>query len=599
MSAPIVQVAHPGQYLQEVEIGARLVSGAGKGYGAMPVIAERGPIGVPIVVRSPDEYRTIYGGPVKGYYSYDAMLGYFSEARAPLIVLRTANYGGSLGSYNIVYATQDIDNALATKIGSLSATSQGSWANGATCQFELEDTDPKASYDTSDTPAVGAVSYNLDNVDGFEIGDHIQISDGGLLAAEYTVILDVDDSTNVLTVEDTLSGTPTSAVTIMTMTFKATVKLGGNVEVFDRLSISETSSRYIYAILSVDNYGIASKSPNVMASLSGTIDTTTDDRPKEETITLSGGTDNYSSITSVDLAGTDNVGANILQDIANAKILFCVDQWGMVTDNNDAIYKALVQIAKNKRFGFAVGDISEDATRTGSGAGSAYYEVQNTINYKDMFGALNYPWIQVNLARTNRPGLIPCAGDVAGLYTQVDETRGIYKAPAGEAVKFSRVTNLKHSVTDEDQDQLNPIGLNCIRSFEGGGIIMWGARTQSNNIKWRYIPTRRYQSWIEESVMTSTRWAAFEPNDAELRGNIQEAIISFMTRLTNAGTLASRIPAEAFVVRCDGTNNTNDTIDEGRFIVDVGVAHTKPAEFLIYRFTQTRAGAQIEQIAQL
>jgi len=603
MPAPIIEVAHPGQYLQEVEIGPRLVSGAGRGFGAMPVVAEKGPLGVPVVVRSPDEYRTIYGGPVKGYYSYDAMLGYFSTARAPLIVVRTAHYGGTLGVYDATHAQVNIVNTGDTTIGVLKGRNEGTWAAGATMLTENEDSDPKAKSDTSDTPATGAKTYNLDNADGFEVGDHVKISGGGLGSAEYSVVSEMDDGQNTVTVEDALSGSPTGSVTIEVLTFKATINHRGSVEVFDRLSISETSSRYIYAILNADNYGINSKSTICIAELSGTIDTTTDDRPKNNnTITLAGGNDGLTSIDDTDFVGTDNVGLNLVKDVAQAKILFCVDHWGLVTPNNATLYKNGVLLAKSKRFGMFIGDISEDATRTGSTAGSAYYEVQSTINYKNMFGALYYPWIQVNNARTNRPWMMPTVGDIAGLWTLTDQERGIHKSPAGETAILPRVTALKHEVSDEDQDVLNPIGLNCIRTFLGVGTIVWGARTQSNNIKWRYISVRRYQSWIEESVMNSTRWAAFEPHEvlqSELRRNVREAVISFMTKLAVAGTLASKNPADAFIVRCDSTNNTQDTIDDGRFIIDVGVAHLKPAEFLIYRFTQTRAGTQIEQISQL
>lgn len=259
-----------------------------------------------------------------------------------------------------------------------------------------------------------------------------------------------------------------------------------------------------------------------------------------------------------------------------------------------------MDIARTKRFGWAGGDLSENATKKNTGVtGCAFYECQNTINYKDMFGGLYYPWIQVSSVKTGRATFIPCIADVMGRITENDELRGISKAPAGEEVSFSRILALKWNVTDEDQDELNPIGVNCLRNFPGVGIVIWGARTQSNNPKWRYINVRRYQSYIEESVMLGTRWAAFEPNDNDLRTSVRDSVSNFLLRLCKAGTLASKNPSEAYVVRCDDTNNTNDTIDEGRFIIDVGVAHSKPAEFLIYRFTQTRRGAQVEQIQQI
>ena len=606
--APIIQVAHPGQYLQEVEIGPRLVSGAGRSLGAIPVVAEKGAIGIGIVCNNFDDYSRIFGNPVAGYHASDCINGYFSESRAPLVVTRIAHY--SSGVLQALRSSVDFYDASVTKIGTMKGHSEGAWSNGAKVKFEHEDSDPKATSKSSDTPSSGDQSFNLVNADSFEVGDFVKISgtvtgsEEDLDQTDYALVTEVNVLTDQITLDfgsGGLSYAPAYPVTVTTLTSKITVTHRGSTEVFERVSISETSSRYLFSLFEDDNYGINSKSTIIIAT-EGTLDYTKDSRPSETTVTLVGGDDGLSSLAVADF----KTGVDVLADIDSAKIFFSVDHWGITgagASENSELYKYAVAKVKAKRFAMAIGDVSEEATKTGLISGSAYYEVQTTINYKDMFGALYYPWIQVTSLRTNRPTFIPCAGDVAGMWTQNDETRGMHTTPAGESTRFSRILALKHDITDADQDILNPIGLNCLRSFPGVGTIIWGGRTQSNNPKWRYIGTRRYQSWIEESIITSTRWAAFEPHTPDpndpLRTNLSSAINSFLTRLALAGTLASKNPSQAFAVRVDEGNNTQDTIDEGRVIMDIGVAHSKPGEFLIYRFTQTRAGSQIEQISQI
>lgn len=598
MPAPIIQVAHPGQYLQEVEIGPRLISGVGRSFGAMPVIAEKGPMGLAVVVRSLDEYRAIFGGPVSGYYSFDAVAGYFSEARAPLIIVRTSHWATSSGvsAYSALHASKTFADALSNVVGTAKGANQGEWANGIQVTFLKTNKNGMTA-----KPLTASDKRNLtvaEGADSFEAGDFVFVADTANPTGDYGIVKAVDSGSGIVTLNADLSFTPGAGATLIVLTNRVTVVYNGQTEVHEDLSISDLSPNYMFAYFSDANYGINSKSSLITMS-AGTIDLTADSRPANATIVLDSGSDGLTSLSDLDFVGTSGVGAELFSDVEDAKILFCVDHWGLDTPNNDDVFKGLVKIAKNKRFAFALGDLSESATKTGNTSGSAYYETQTGINCKDMFGAIFYPWLQIRSQLTGRDIFMPAVGDVSGVITQVDDNRGINKAPAGEAVVLNRVSALKHVVTDADQDALNPIGVNCIRTFPGVGTVVWGARTQSNNPKWRYINVRRFQSWIEESVIKGTRWAVFEPNTDDLRNDLKAAIESFLTRLCNSGTLASRNPEEAFVVRCDRTNNTVDSVDEGKLVIDVGVAHQKPGEFLIYRFTQTRLGAQIEQIAQL
>jgi phage tail sheath protein FI len=141
------------------------------------------------------------------------------------------------------------------------------------------------------------------------------------------------------------------------------------------------------------------------------------------------------------------------------------------------------------------------------------------------------------------------------------------------------------------QEQLNPLGVNCLRSFTGRGLRVWGARTLSSDPEWKYVNLRRYFNYVEASVDRGTQWAVFEPNDAPLWARWRAAVEDFLVRERRNGALLGSKPEDAFFVRCDRSTMTQDDIDNGRLVGLVGLAFLKPAEFVILRFTQATAGA--------
>ncbi|MCW6038100.1 phage tail sheath subtilisin-like domain-containing protein [Spirulina subsalsa FACHB-351] len=209
------------------------------------------------------------------------------------------------------------------------------------------------------------------------------------------------------------------------------------------------------------------------------------------------------------------------------------------------------------------------------------------FNRRSQFAALYYPWVLVpNPRNQGRPIAVPPCGHVMGVWSRTDETRGIYKAPANEVPRG--VTGLTYDCNFREQELLNPIGINCIRTFPNRGIRIWGSRTlvEPEITEWRYIPVRRLMSYIEKSVELGTQWAVFEPNDEDLWARITRTISDFLTGLWRQGALMGASPSEAFYVKCDEELNTPDTMILGRLYVEVGVAPVRPAEFVIFRFSQ-------------
>src|SRR4051794_18368830 len=212
----------------------------------------------------------------------------------------------------------------------------------------------------------------------------------------------------------------------------------------------------------------------------------------------------------------------------------------------------------------------------------------NTAGYDSKFAALYYPWIEVMSPLTNQPMMIPPSGHVAGLWCRTDGTRGVHKAPANEVVMGAN--GLGFQVTHAEQGGLNKVGINCIRSFPGRGIRVWGARTMSSDPEWRYINVRRLFNFVSESIMEGTQWSVFEPNDEKLWIQLRIAASNFLTRVWSDGALFGATPAQAFYVKCDNETNPPEVIEAGQVICEIGIAPVKPAEFVVFRLSQFSGG---------
>ncbi|MFC6941632.1 phage tail sheath family protein [Salinirubellus sp. GCM10025818] len=205
------------------------------------------------------------------------------------------------------------------------------------------------------------------------------------------------------------------------------------------------------------------------------------------------------------------------------------------------------------------------------------------------FAALYHPWLEVRNPVTGLATPVPAAGHVAGIYARSDAERGVHKAPANEVVRG--IVGLSRTVSKADQDGLNPHGVNCIRTFPGRGTRVWGARTLAADPQWKYVNVRRLFLYLEESMDEGTQWAVFENNDERLWARVRQSLSNFLTTAWRDGALMGTTPEEAFYVTCDRTTMTQDDIDNGRLIAEVGVAPVKPAEFVIIRITQSTGTA--------
>ncbi len=217
--------------------------------------------------------------------------------------------------------------------------------------------------------------------------------------------------------------------------------------------------------------------------------------------------------------------------------------------------------------------------------------------FDSRYAALYHPWIELlDPLVPSVPGVpprkltLPPSGFVCGIYARSDIERGVHKAPANEIVRG--LTRFEININKARQEVLNPEGVNCLRFFEGRGNRVWGARTMSSDPEWKYVNVRRLFIYVEHSIEKATQWAVFEPNNERLWSNIRSMVEDFLYVLWRDGALLGAKPEEAYFVRCDRTTMTQNDLDNGRMICLVGIAPSRPAEFVIFRIGQWTADAK-------
>ncbi len=213
--------------------------------------------------------------------------------------------------------------------------------------------------------------------------------------------------------------------------------------------------------------------------------------------------------------------------------------------------------------------------------------VQGGVGDSD-YAAMYFPWIEVSDPVTGGKAFVPPSGFMAGIYARVDTNRGVHKAPANEVV-FGAL-GLEYNTSKNEQDGLNPDGINVIRSLNGN-IRVWGARLLGGdqlegNGKIKYLNVRRLMNFLEESIDQGTQFAVFEPNSNPLWQKITRSVTAFLTGVWRDGALFGLVPEQAFRVICDETTNPPDVRDRGQVVTEIWVAPVKPAEFVIFRINQ-------------
>jgi phage tail sheath protein FI len=213
--------------------------------------------------------------------------------------------------------------------------------------------------------------------------------------------------------------------------------------------------------------------------------------------------------------------------------------------------------------------------------------------FDSKYAALYFPWLQTPdpLRLEGLLRAVPPSGHIAGVYARGDLATGVHKPPANAALEA--VKDVLAPVSDVHHDDLNTRHVNVIRSYDGRGVRVMGARTLSSDSEWRYVNVRRLLIMIEEAIDVRSQWMVFEPNNPAMWADVERVVGSFLNDLWQRGMLDGATPDEAYYAICDETTNPPEERDRGRLICKIGVRPPWPAEFVIVRVGMTEGGTEI------
>jgi phage tail sheath protein FI len=303
---------------------------------------------------------------------------------------------------------------------------------------------------------------------------------------------------------------------------------------------------------------------------------------------LAGGADGSRPENATDFIGSPDAktGLYSLLDATDVNLLCLPDLADpALAEARLAVLSAAGQLCVEKRMFLIVDSPAEWQTLAEARAGLAELDPVRSNH-----SALYFPQVQLTDPLSGQPRSFPPCGVIAGIMAATDGSRGVWKAPAGTAAALTGVLALTVPLTDPENGLLNPLAVNCLRSFPIIGPVVWGARTLQGAdalaSDWKYIAVRRTALMIEESLYRGTKWILFEPNDERLWGQIRLSVGSFMQSLFRQSAFQGSSARNAYFVKCDSTTTTQDDINKGIVNIFVGFAPLKPAEFVIIKIQQ-------------
>jgi phage tail sheath protein FI len=363
----------------------------------------------------------------------------------------------------------------------------------------------------------------------------------------------------------------------------------GQVEVFRNLSVEATHARRVDLVLANQStlgrgFGpLPDTRPAANAVVPPGGDPFADANSTTVTTTASDGVVLSGSDYTGSLADKEGIYALEDADIFN---LLCIPPYAPGTDVESVVWTEAAAYCEAQRAILIV-----DAPTSWGTVAQAISGLAAGLGTNSRNAALYFPRVlQPNSLRDNQiEAFAPC-GAVAGAIAATDSRVGVWKAPAGQSALLRGASGLSVPLTDAQNGQLNPLGINCLRSMPAAGRVIWGARTMQGDDRlaseWKYLPVRRTALFIEESLYRGLQWVVFEPNDEPLWAQIRLSVGSFMNGLFRKGAFQGISADQAYFVKCDSETTTQADIDRGIVNISVGFAPLKPAEFVIIQLQQ-------------
>ena len=575
----------PGVYVEEVSGGSKAIEGVSTSTAAFLGETHRGPV-VPRLITNFGDFRRIYGGSPKSSNLASAVDGFFKNGGSRCYIARVTPYD-----------QDDIGRARLTgsdnrEVMEASAAGPGGWAEntavvvgddpryeeGKNEYFEVSvrhwsadreaisdpaSADPEPAPDIQETydgltPEESASSFYEKKLAGSTLVDVERLDDGRPDSGIFWLETDEAESAS----DGGTTGSRASGGSSDSGGDEETdpaEEIPGDDEL-DELKYSELQD--IAEPFDIDR---SQKKEELKEALKEIRDARADGGAQAATATQEPSLSDYQG---VDIAG-ERTGLAALKKLDDVSIV-CVPDENQIR----GLTEAVVTHCENMGDRVAVLQAPQSAGRVSA--------METPVD--SQYAAYYYPWIEIKDPITNVDKLVPPGGHVAGLYARNDAETGVHGSPANMVVRGA--LDLQHNITKGEQDVLNPKGINCIRSFQGRGIRMWGARTTSSDPEWKYLNVRRLFLFIEQSIEEGTQWAVFEPNDRDTWARVRQSVSNFLETAWRNGALMGTSPDEAFFVKCGEETMTQDDIDNGRLICEIGIAPVKPAEFVIFRIQQ-------------
>lgn len=555
----------PGVYVEEYDNSPRGMEGVGTSTAGFVGLAERGAsTGAPGLITNYAEFIRKYGG----YLSEFA----FGEYRYLAGAVEQFFQNGGTRCYIARVLPSDAKKAVFdNERMHVEAANEGMWGNRIELNFS-ESCKKKMQLLEKKEETVYIVKTTV----GFEEGSLVKAGE------EYNRIVQIFGNQVTFEKEFTTDMVDVNLVPeklVYLSELEILVKCNEEAEMFTELSLHITSGNYVNLRLKASEFISLEIQPaaeigNPVEALVGA-DTTK--------IVLEGGSDGTKAmVTAETFIGSDNGPGKRtgIQAFLENHVASIMAVPGITVPD---VIVSLIAHCENTQSRFAVLDMPRDISDT-----------KKLIEYRELvdstYAAMYHPWIQCFDRSNKKPGYFPPSGAVVGVYSRTDIQRGVHKAPANETVSC---TGLNIPYTKGEQDILNPQGINLIRALPGQGIRIWGARTASSNAAFKYVNIRRLFIYVEESIKANTGWVVFEPNDAGLWNRVNLSVNGFLNTTFRNGMFAGATPEESYFVEIGPSTMTQDDIQNGRLICNIGIAPSRPAEFVIFRITQhtSEAGA--------
>ena len=618
----------PGVYFEKVESGISPVSRVRMDIPGFAGICERGPIDTPLRINSWKEFTFYFGNPVSNGILAYSVRGFFDNDGQTCYVTRIADISKATCASKIIYDWNNETGGLRQQTMKIIAINEGSW--GANIEIDIRSSSRASTIGSGflhAEPVGGYDSAVVKFAKYFEQGSVVTIrySDkSGDIKQIVVELTDVDSSSGVVkwTGGTLLNVDRDSDITFTTMEFDLILSYNDKImDTFTFLSMNPSHTQYFVdmingksMLVTVEDVHSITPVPYNVPQIIKKPDGTQDNR-------LEGGADGIDTLAAEDVTGSDisHRGLATFESIDDITSLAVPDivysqktiVWSKIHSGSceedvfksdevysthslgekeiDEIHTALIMQCEELGNRVALLDFPE-----GLQIGDV---LKWRKKYDSKYSFVYYPWIEVpDPLKINETGvrLIPPSGHVLGIFAKSDIVYGVHKAPAN--VVINNCIGLEVVYSDSQQVQLNHEGINCIRSFPGRGIRVWGARTLSYDPLWRFVNVRRLVIMIEKSIDKSTQWAVFEPNDFNLRLGLTNTVTWFLRKLWKGGGLAGATQDEAFVITCSEKNNPSEVIDAGQVITDILVAPSVPAEFITVRIIKSEGTAEIMEV---